>query len=337
MDPLLQIRNLSVSFMQEAGTIVKRKWRIEAIHDLSLGIFPSESFSVVGESGSGKTTLARCIMGLTRHYSGSIIFGGKDIQKLRGKEMLDFRRDVQMVFQDPYESLNPRESVFSIISLPIRRLTKVSSQSELREKVIQLIEEVGLDPPKVAGKYPHQLSGGERQRVNIARALAPDPKLLIADEPITMLDAAQRLNILRLFIQLGLKRNLAILLITHDMPSARLVSNRAGVMFRGRLVELGTSESVFSTPHHPYAEEVKLATPRMKRELTEVDTKEIDFDFRAEGLQGCIYRPRCGRAIELCAQAEPALEEKSQLHYAACYNPLNLISRSGTQVSEVSP
>jgi peptide/nickel transport system ATP-binding protein len=322
-ESILQITNLSIDFVQEKGMIVKRKLIIEAVHDLSLNILANESFSLVGESGSGKTTVARCILGLERDYKGSISYVGREVKNLHGKELLDFRRDVQMVFQDPYESLNPRESVFEIISLPIRQLTRVSSESELRANVRRLIEEVGLDPQIAFNKYPHQLSGGERQRVNIARALASNPRVLVADEPITMLDAAQRLNILRLFIQLRQSRQLTLLMITHDLPSARIVSDRTGIMYRGRLVEIGSTDSVFVTPHHPYAEEVKQATPSLKRTLSEVDLKEIALGG-TELEQGCVYRPRCSRAIGLCGQAEPLLEEKSKRHYAACYNALNL-------------
>jgi peptide/nickel transport system ATP-binding protein len=320
---LLQISNLSISFVQEKGMIVKRKFVIEAVHELTLSILSNESFSLVGESGSGKTTVARCILGLEHDYKGSITFDGKEVKSLHGKDLLDFRRDVQMVFQDPYESLNPRESVFEIISLPIRQLTKVSSQTELRKNVRRLIEEVGLDPQIVFSKYPHQLSGGERQRVNIARALASDPKVLVADEPITMLDAAQRLNILRLFIQLRESRKLTLLMITHDLPSARIVSDRTGIMYRGRLLELGPTDSVFLTPKHPYAEEVKQATPSLKRTLPVLDSKEAVLGGGIELIHGCIYRNRCSRAIDLCSGAEPLLEEKSKMHFAACYNPLN--------------
>lgn len=254
-EPVLKVSNLFVTFSKKSGIFKRKSLTVRAVDDVSFQIYQSEIISLVGESGSGKTTIARCILGLTRPNSGSITFDEKEITALKGKSLLAYRRDVQLIFQDPFESLNPRLDVFAIVSIPILRLTDDrNGSSALTEKVARLLVEVRLDPDEVMHKYPHQLSGGQRQRVNIARALASNPRFLIADEPITMLDASQRLNILSLLMQLKMKRNLTILLITHDLASAKMMSDRTLVMYLGKLVEVGPTKEVLSKPHHPYTE-----------------------------------------------------------------------------------
>ena len=264
---LLEVTNLRVHFTKTRGVIRRQSINIKAVDDVSFKLNESDIVSVVGESGSGKTTLARCIMGLSVPTSGSIKFNGIEVTKLRGKALHDYRREVQMIFQDPFETLNPGNNVFTTLSLPIKHLTGETKPQVIREKIWSLLEEIGLDPAEVAERYPHQLSGGQRQRINIARALATDPKLLIADEPITMLDAAQRKNILSLLNDLKLTRNLTMLMITHDLASAKVMSQRTMVMYQGKFVETGDSQTVFTHPHDPYVKLILKSTPTLEQGL----------------------------------------------------------------------
>ena len=251
---ILSVRNLTVIFKSE-------RVRVTAVRDVSFDVRDSEIFSIVGESGSGKTTIAKCIMGLVGPSHGSIIYEGSTVTSLKGRESIRYLRKVQMVFQDPYESLNPRHDVFTAVSAPIRYLLGEKDDSKILEMTSHVLEEVGLNASEVIDRYPHQLSGGQRQRVIVARALAPSPKLLIADEPITMLDAAQRLRTLSLLRDLKSRRNLRVLLKTHDLASARLLSNRVLILYKGEAYELGPTDTVIGRPHHPYAEAILSAMP----------------------------------------------------------------------------
>jgi peptide/nickel transport system ATP-binding protein len=328
-DVLLDVKDLCVTFKRQTGLFGRALTDVRAVDHVSFSLGRSEILSVVGESGSGKTTLARCIARLAPVTSGSIVYDGKDITKLsRGARLLEYRRGVQVIFQDPFGTLNPRQDVFSTIALPIRQLLGVRDKEEIRKSVVQVLQETGLDPDEVSHRLPHQLSGGQRQRVNIARALAPNPKLLIADEPITMLDSEQRLNILALLQSLRAKRNLAILMITHDLASARIISQRTIIMYMGKLVEEGPTNLLLSKPHHPYVELILNAMPRLEGEGPVSVAGELKSENTAEGsagiTQGCIFRPRCKYATDVCSKVEPPLEEKvSQGHLAACHNPLN--------------
>ena len=322
--PVIFVRNLKVAFTRSVGMFGNRASVIKAVDNVSFDVYESEMLSIVGESGSGKTTVARCLLALTRPTSGSIQYKGQEVPKLAGRKLLDYRRDVQMIFQDPFESLNSRQDVFTAISTPMWRLRGVKSYDRLVEEVSNLLREVQLDPDEVMSRFPHQLSGGQRQRVNIARALAPNPKVLIADEPITMLDAAQRMNILSLLYELKSKRNLTIVMITHDLASAKVSSDRTIVMYLGKVVELGPTDSVLSRPYHPYVELILSSTPNLKPFTKH--TEEVTTTTQDDGVeirQGCNFSPRCKYATEECRQKEPELLERSSARYVACYNPLN--------------
>ncbi len=323
--PLLRVENLRAYFSTAHGYFSRGDSVIKAVDNVTFNVDESEFVSIVGESGSGKTTIARCVMGLTSPSAGSIKFNGMEVSGLKGRDRLDYWRSVQVIYQDPFESLNPRRNVFSTIANPMRHLAGEKNNGVIEETVIRLLKEVGLNPDKVMRRLPHQLSGGERQRVNIARALAPNPKLLIADEPITMLDAAQRFNVISLLIQLRAKRKLSILMITHDMSSARLASDRILVMYLGKLVEVGQSQSIFAKPHHPYTELILTSTPGLQTtaQLGEDQTSSAVLEESLDVTQGCIFRPRCKYATQVCASVEPELLEKSRAHLAACHNPLN--------------
>ena len=315
--PILQIRNLFVNFEGRRGARIVR-----AVDNVSFDLFESEVFSMVGESGSGKTTLARCICLLNRPSSGSILHKGIDITKLKGRAVKEYRKDVQIVYQDPFESLNPRHTILKTLSGPIKNLLGEKNMAEVQRRASSALEEVGLDPNLMLERYPHQLSGGERQRVNIARAIVPEPKVLIADEPTTMLDAEQRINILSLIMRLKARKKLTVFMITHDMASARIIGGRIGVMYLGKLMELGDARTVLSAPLHPYVELMEAAIPRIHgggRSLD--DVPPMDEKERLE--KGCVFVPRCKYASSTCHEAEPILEAKTELHFAACHHPLD--------------
>ena len=265
--PLLEVKNLSVYFRA-------RNEEVRAVDNVSFTVAESESVSIVGQSGSGKTTLGRCIMNLLKPTSGFIRLNGVNVSDLRGKGLLNYWKQVQMVYQDPFESLDPGQDIFTSLSIPLRRLAGEREATKIAGTVDQLLNEVGLDPDHARNKYPHQLSGGERQRVNICRALTANPRLLIADEPITMLDASQRLNILRLLFDLKAKRNLTLVLITHDLHSAMLTTQRTMVMYKGKFVETGDTHTVFSQPQDPYVKLILESTPTLQRGLFE-ETPEM--------------------------------------------------------------
>ena len=323
--PLLRVRDLSVTFRKSRGSISRTHVTIKAVDRVSFDIGESEIVSLVGESGSGKTTVARCVMGLQVASKGSITYRGAEVSGRKGRSLRDYWREVQMIYQDPFESLDPGKSVQNAISTSIRNLTGERGEEAIRRKVITLLEEMELDPSDVLNKYPHQLSGGQRQRVNIARALASDPNLILADEPITMLDAAQKMNILRLLRRLQSRRKLSILLVTHDLASAKVMSQRTLVMYLGRLVEVGGTEVVMSRPHHPYVELILQSTPRLKHSSEVQAGGQVlsSIEQSEDVTTGCAFQPRCKYSTSVCKEVEPELTEKSSGHSAACHNPLN--------------
>ncbi len=331
INPILEVKDLSVHFNKLRGTLLNRRESIvKAIDNVSFGVNQTESLAIVGESGSGKTTLARCIAGLNLEFSGSIKYRGQEVRRLRGNRLINYHKEVQMIFQDPFESLSPRESVFSIISTPLKLLCGENDKHALHEKVSKLLEEVGLNPTAVMFKLPHELSGGEKQRVSIARALAPNPMLLIADEPITMLDSAQRLNILLLLDRLKAERSLTVIIVTHDLASAKISADRVIIMYLGNIVEVGNAGVVLSKPYHPYTQLVLDSTPKLHLpSASDKVSEERDqgvsttMDEKLRAGRGCIFNPRCKYATDICLQVSPQLLEQSRLHFAACHNPLN--------------
>jgi oligopeptide/dipeptide ABC transporter ATP-binding protein len=332
--PILRVSHLGVFFSKGSSSLFSRGQGVRAVNDVSFELYPSEIFCIVGESGSGKTTLGRCLTGLTPPTLGSIHYGDDELRSFRGKQLHDYRRDVQMIFQDPFDSLDPRQTVFDTVSTPLRLLNKEKDPSKILETVVRLLSEVGLDPDLVMPRLPHQLSGGERQRVNIARALAPSPKILVADEPVTMVDASQRLEILSLLLDLKSERNLSVILITHDLASARAMADRIAVMYLGRMVELGPAREVFSNAHHPYTELILSATPTLSSGVQLSDLVAADQIGKTEVvLKGCVFRPRCKYSTGVCSEIEPKLEAKSNYHLAACHNALGSMNRRESEVS----
>jgi peptide/nickel transport system ATP-binding protein len=321
-ESLLSVRDLCVTF--EKPTLffgMKRNVGVKAIDRISFDLSESECVSLVGESGSGKTTVARTILRLVEQWSGSIKFNGTDIRKFKGGQLRDYRRDVQIIYQDPFGSLDPRQDVFTTVSNPLIHLRRERNRSHIVETVQNLLEEVGLDSANVLHRLPYQLSGGQRQRVNIARALASNPSLLIADEPITMLDAPQRLNILSLLKELKEKRNLTLLLITHDLASAKILSEKVMVMYLGRIVEYGPTKQVLSSPEHPYVQLILDAMPRLAEGFDLFkDYSSTAGDEVPRATQGCNFRPRCKYATKICETTVPEMSGNA-LHLVACHNP----------------
>jgi len=323
-EPLLKVENLSVTFSKEFGFLGRQSRTTRAVDNVSFELYQNETLSLVGESGSGKTTIARCIAALTAPTSGKVSYKGVDVTRLAGKRLLDYRREVQIIFQDPFGSLSPFQNVFAVVATPIRRLMGEKDNQKIARAVSRLLDEVGLEPDEVIHKLPHQLSGGERQRVNIARALASEPKVLVADEPVSMLDASQRLNTLYLLMELQAKRNLSILMITHDLATSRVMGGRTAVMYLGKMFEIGDTEGVLTSPHHPYTELLISAAPRTRfvdQVSQEPQGSTIEKSERLVG--GCVFRNRCKYATQVCTDVEPPLEPKSANRAVACHNWLN--------------
>jgi len=313
---LMQLKNVSVIFEDREGIL--RKKRFYALKDISLNINEGDLITVIGESGAGKTTLGRIIVGLQKPTKGNVIYKGYDIWKEKRKMYSTYRREVQLIPQDPYSTLPFNKAVEEILSAPILRWEKLS-KNELKERMIRLLQLVKLIPPEdFLTKYPHQLSGGQKQRLNIARSLAVNPKLVVADEPVTMVDASLRIGILNTLAEIKNKLGLSMVFITHDIPIARYfyhLINRGNtiVMFAGRIVEEGDLEEILSEPLHPYTKDLIKITPSIDNLHIEEEVK-INYS-RVE--KGCPYRLRCPFAMPICSQNEPSLEQYT--HKVACY------------------
>ena len=265
--PLLELRDLSVKFASGRGLFAKHV--VAAVDGVSISVRKGETLGLVGQSGSGKTTLARAVVKLIKPQSGLVLFKGGNIFDQKGKEAKEYRRQVQMIFQDPYESLNPRATVEKAIEEPlvIHRLARSSSSRQ--ERILNLIRMVGLNPEAVSKKYPHELSGGERQRTSIARALAVSPELLLADEPVSMLDVSIRIGIIDLLRELKRELDLTVVFITHDLGVARYFCDRIAVMYKGRLVEVAATEELLRHPADPYTKQLLEAVPDPARSARE--------------------------------------------------------------------
>lgn len=310
---LLTVDNLVVSFAV-GGAGPHR--RIVPVNDVTLDIGAGEVVALVGESGSGKTTVGRMILRILNPDSGVIRFDGQDVTRIRGKALVQYRASVQMIFQDPFGSLNPAHTVAHHLRLP---LEKSGVRRDQDRAVDELLAVVGLTPvSQLRAKYPHELSGGQRQRVAIARALARKPRLLVADEPVSMLDVSIRAGVLQLLKRLQEEQGLGYLYITHDLASARYFANRIAVMYGGHIVERGDSRDIVRHPEHPYTQLLMAATPGTGEWAHLPQTSSGAPDLRA-GRRGCPFAPRCPRAIDRCQEEMPALEPKESEHQVACW------------------
>jgi oligopeptide/dipeptide ABC transporter ATP-binding protein len=321
--PILEIRNLKVHF-QKRRNIIGRRQVIHAVDDVTLTIAPGEILSLVGESGSGKSTIARTIVKLNQPTAGEILYRDKNIFKLGREETKQFRRRVQMIFQDPYESLNPHSTAFeSVIEPRIIHGLVPRSNRERTAVVDRLLKLVGLDPATRRDRYPHQLSGGERQRVSIARALSLEPDLLIADEPVSMLDVSIRLGVLHLLQTLKDEMKLTYLFITHDLGVARYIGTRIAVMYFGKIIEIARTDELINHPLHHYTNLLLSSVPGA--EIQQTATTKIDVEYAsnlADPPSGCRFHTRCPAAKEKCSIEEPKLVELRAEHYVACHYPL---------------
>jgi oligopeptide transport system ATP-binding protein len=324
--PLVEVVDLKKHFPIKAGVIFDREiGRVRAVDGVSFSIRRGETLGLVGESGCGKSTLSRTIMRLLDPTAGKILFEGREIQDLRGRELTALRREMQIIFQDPYASLNPRKRVSQIVGEPLA-LHKVARGAELRKRVDELLELVGLSA-KDANRFPHEFSGGQRQRIGIARALALRPKLIIADEPVSALDVSIQAQIINLLEDLQDEFNLTYLFVAHDLGVVRHIADRIAVMYLGKIVELGPSEEVCSRPVHPYTETLLSAVPipdpranaNRKRQVLEGDVPSP-----ANPPEACRFHTRCPYATEICSEVEPQLEEHRPRQEAACHHPLNV-------------
>ncbi|MBB6673610.1 ABC transporter ATP-binding protein [Cohnella nanjingensis] len=312
--PILKINNLKKHFQLSGNRVLK------AVDGLNFEIKRGETFGLVGESGCGKSTAGRTIMRLYEPTDGEVIFGGRDVRKLRGAERQKFTSDMQMVFQDPYASLNPRMTVGKIIAegIDIHGLYRGNKRTE---RVHQLLDAVGLNEEH-ANRFPHEFSGGQRQRIGIARALAIEPKFIIADEPISALDVSVQAQVVNLFKKLQREHDLTYLFIAHDLAMVKHISDRIGVMYLGKLVEVADSEKLNAKPLHPYTQSLLSAIPIPDPEVQKTRERIIlqgEIPSPLNPPSGCPFRTRCPSAMDKCAQSMPAYKEVEQGHFVACH------------------
>jgi oligopeptide transport system ATP-binding protein len=325
-DLLLSVRNVTKHFPIKSGILLRREvGRVHAVDDVSIDLRAGETLGLVGESGCGKSTLARCIARLYPLTSGSVVFEGRDISRLPRRKLRPIRRELQVVFQDPYASLNPRKRVGAILSDPLR-IHKRGNREQIRRRVRELLELVGLAPEHV-NRYPHEFSGGQRQRIGVARALALNPRLVIADEPVSALDVSVRAQVINLLDDLQDNLHLTYIFIAHDLGVVRHVSDRIAVMYLGKIVELSPAEDLYRRPVHPYTEALLSAVPIPDPDLSarrQQIVLEGDVPSPIAPPAGCRFHPRCRYATEICTQQEPPLvEHLAGNHLAACHHPLS--------------
>ena len=327
MGELLRLEQLSVRFPVRGDMLNVLRGRpreqIRAVDGIDLSISSREIVALVGESGSGKTTTGRVIVKLQHPTAGRMFLEGEDVTALGGTEkMRSFRRRVQMIFQDPYQALNPRQTVFDAVAEAVRSLRLASDHGAVQQKVTAALEVAGLRP---AGdffhRYPHELSGGQRQRVVIAGALVVQPELIVADEPVSMLDVSIRAQILEILLQLRAKHDVAFLFITHDLAVAWLIADRIAVMYLGKVVELGSAQQVIERPRHPYTLALLEAAPQIHRDPSAPRQPPLagETPNAARIPSGCRFHPRCPLAIDRCRVEEPLLVEMEPGRFSACW------------------
>lgn len=316
-ETLLQVRNLATYFPIKGDTLFQKKY-IRAVDGVSFDVASGETFGLVGESGCGKTTLGKTIIGLAPLTSGEISFNGKIFSALSKNRLREVRFDMKMIFQDPFGCLDPRMNVERIISEDFR-IRGVFSGAERKKRVYELMETVGLSP-KQASLFPHEFSGGQRQRIGIARALALHPKLIICDEPVSALDMSVQAQILNLLVDLKNQFGLTYIFIAHGLPAVKYISDRIGVMYLGKLVEISNADQIYNAPRHPYTKTLISAVPVPDPDAKkDVIILEGEVPNSADPPGGCRFHPRCPYKKELCTEKEPALLEDSPGHFVACH------------------
>lgn len=315
--PLIEVKNLKKYFPINKGLLGRKKSYVKAVDGVSFAINGGETLGLVGESGCGKSTTGRMLMKLLDPTDGQIYFEGKEISQLNDNQIRSMRKDFQMVFQDPYASLNPRMKVGEIIAEPL--VVHGVDKGKRTSRVHELLNTVGLSPYH-ADRYPHEFSGGQRQRIGIARALAVNPKLIIADEPVSALDVSIQSQILNLLKDLQKEFNLTYLFIAHDLSVVEHISDRVGVMYLGKIVELADKQSLYKNPKHPYTQAllsaVPIPNPRLKRERIILTG---DIPSPANPPSGCTFHTRCPLAMDKCSKVKPELSELGEGHYVSCH------------------
>jgi oligopeptide/dipeptide ABC transporter ATP-binding protein len=332
--PLIEIEHLKIYFPIKQGLLIDREVaRVHAVNDVTFSVGTGETVGLVGESGCGKTTLSRAIMRLLDATDGSIRFSGQDITKAGRKEMEPLRRQMQMVFQDPFASLNPRKRVGQIIGMPLR--LHGTPRNQVDPKVRELLGRVGLQREHV-NRYPHEFSGGQRQRIGVARALALEPKLIVLDEPVSALDVSIQAQIINLLDDLQDEFSLTYLFVAHDLSVVRHVSDRIAVMYLGKLMELSPAEELYTKPIHPYTSALLAAIPIPDPEENRRRERIVVSGEPPNPINpppGCVFHPRCPRATDICREIEPPLVRYPNGHLAACHHPMSVTSAEVSAVT----
>jgi len=320
-DVLLEVNNLKMYFPVTSGIIFQKKVAdIKAVDDISFYVRRGETLGLVGESGCGKTTTGRCILQLYKPTEGQVIFEGQELTELSARQMRGMRREMQVIFQDPYSSLNPRMTAGNIVGEPLTVHGLVAGKGEYRDRVADLFQNVGLNP-YMADRFPHEFSGGQRQRIGVARALSVSPKFIVADEPVSALDVSIQAQIINLLEELQEQFNLTYLFIAHDLSVVRHISDRVGVMYLGHLVEIADRNEIYVNPIHPYTKALLSAVPipdpviDAQRERILL-TGEVPSPLNPPS--GCVFHTRCPVAIDECSQVIPELREVEPNHWSAC-------------------
>ena len=330
-DPLLQVSGLTKHFPVTHGLVLRRRvGAVQAVDGVSFAVARGQTLGLVGESGCGKTTTGRLLTRLLEPTAGQILFGGRDITHLRQGQMRPLRRDIQMIFQDPYSSLNPRHTVGAIVGAPFR-LQQIKTERGIKREVQDLLELVGLNPEHY-NRYPHEFSGGQRQRIGIARTLALKPNLIVADEPVSALDVSIQAQIVNLLEDLQSELGLTYVVIAHDLAVVRHISDQVAVMYLGKIVELAGRDDLYATPHHPYTVALLSAVPEPeparrdtagRRQRRDRIALTGDVPSPLNPPPACRFHTRCWKAQEICRTQEPPLAELSAGHQVACHFPEN--------------
>jgi len=334
--PLVEIKALRKTYRQTHGLFGDTGRTVKALNDVDMFAEPGRTLAIVGESGCGKSTLGRSIIKLLEPTAGKIIFEGQDITRFKRRQMRVVRRDVQIVFQDPYASLNPRMTVREIVGEPLRIHGLYRRRGEGRRRVEELLRTVGLSPEH-ANRFPHEFSGGQRQRIGVARALALNPKMLVLDEPVSALDVSIQAQVVNLLVQLQNDFGLTYLFIAHDLSVVRHISDRVAVMYLGRIVERGTRRQLYENPMHPYTQALLSAVPIESPNLRGKRKRIVltgDVPSPANPPSGCRFRTRCWKAQEICAVEDPELKPRAggehpvACHFAEVMKPLDVVGQA---------